>query len=140
MIGLTLVVAGDSGFITLFIVIVFHQMFEGLALGSRISELQIRMAEKLTMAGAFAVVTPIGMAIGIGVLNQFNGNDPSTIIAIGTLDALSAGILLYVGLVEMLAHDWMHGELSRAPIRHVIPAAISLVAGLVLMSVLGKWA
>ncbi|KEQ75127.1 putative ZIP zinc transporter, partial [Aureobasidium namibiae CBS 147.97] len=140
LIGLTLVVAGDSGFITLFIVIVFHQMFEGLALGSRISDLQIRMVEKVIMAGAFAVVTPVGMAIGIGVLNQFNGNDPSTIIAIGTLDALSAGILLYVGLVEMLAHDWMHGELSRAPIRHVVPAAVSLVAGLVLMSVLGKWA
>ncbi|KAI4736826.1 hypothetical protein E4T50_12672 [Aureobasidium sp. EXF-12298] len=79
----SLFVAGDSGFITLFIVIVFHQMFEGLALGSRISNLQIRMVGKLIMAGAFAVVTPIGMAIGIGVLNQFNGNDPSTIIAIG---------------------------------------------------------
>ncbi|THV91559.1 Zip-domain-containing protein [Aureobasidium pullulans] len=140
LIGLTLVVAGDSGFITLFIVITFHQMFEGLALGSRISDLKIRMVEKLLMATAFALVTPIGMAIGIGVLNQFNGNDPSTIIAIGTLDALSAGILIYVGLVEMLAHDWMHGELSRAPMRQVIPAAISLVAGLVLMSVLGKWA
>ncbi|KAK6004467.1 hypothetical protein QM012_008329 [Aureobasidium pullulans] len=140
LIGLTLVVAGDSGFITLFIVIIFHQMFEGLALGSRISDLQVRMVEKLLMATAFAIVTPIGMAIGIGVLNQFNGNDPSTIIAIGTLDALSAGILLYVGLVEMLAHDWMYGELSKAPLRHVIPAAISLIAGLVLMSVLGKWA
>ncbi|KAG9570137.1 Zip-domain-containing protein, partial [Aureobasidium melanogenum] len=140
LIGLTLVVAGDSGFITLFIVIIFHQMFEGLALGSRISDLQVRMMEKLILATAFAIVTPIGMAIGIGVLNQFNGNDPSTIIAIGTLDALSAGILLYVGLVEMLAHDWMHGELSKAPLRHVMPAAISLVAGLVLMSVLGKWA
>ncbi|KAG9571143.1 Zip-domain-containing protein, partial [Aureobasidium melanogenum] len=140
LIGLTLVVAGDSGFITLFIVIIFHQMFEGLALGSRISDLQVRMVEKLLMAIAFAIVTPIGMAIGIGVLNQFNGNDPSTIIAIGTLDALSAGILLYVGLVEMLAHDWMHGELSKAPLRHVIPATISLIAGLVLMSVLGKWA
>lgn len=115
-------------------------MFEGLALGSRISDLKIRMVEKLLMATAFALVTPIGMAIGIGVLNQFNGNNPSTIIAIGTLDALSAGILIYVGLVEMLAHDWMHGELSRAPMRQVIPAAISLVAGLVLMSVLGKWA
>jgi zinc transporter 1/2/3 len=140
VIGLTLVVADDSGFITLFIVILFHQNFEGLALGSRIGELQIKLAEKMIMATAFALVTPIGMAIGIGVLNQFNGNDPATIIAIGTLDALSAGILLYVGLVEMLAQDWMHGELARAPMKRIIPAAISLVAGLVLMSVLGKWA
>lgn len=55
------------------------------------------------------------MAIGIGVLKNFNGNDPSTIIAIGTLDALSAGILAWVGVVEMRAHDWMlGGEMTTA--------------------------
>jgi zinc transporter 1/2/3 len=36
---LTLVVAADSGFITLFIVIVFHQVFEGFALGAKIVRL-----------------------------------------------------------------------------------------------------
>src|SRR4051794_29942007 len=126
VIGITLVVAGDSFFLTLFAVIVFHQMFEGLALGSRIGELSIRFGEKMVMATLFALITPIGMAIGIGVLNQFNGNDPSTIIAIGTLDALSAGILIWVGLVEMLAHDWFHGQLVSAPMTHVVPAGISM--------------
>lgn len=67
------------------------------------------------MAIAFAVITPIGMSIGIGVLNQFNGNDPATVTAIGAIDALSAGILIWVGLVEMLARDWIHGELTSAP-------------------------
>jgi len=80
------------------------------------------------------------MAIGISVLDQYNGNDPATIISIGTLDALSAGILLWVGLVELLAHDWLYGELRDAPLRLVVPAAISLIAGIVLMSFLGKWA
>lgn len=37
LIGLTLVVAGDSFYQTLLVVIVFHQFFEGLALGARIS-------------------------------------------------------------------------------------------------------
>ena len=93
------------------------------------------------MAVAFALITPIGMAIGVGVLNHFNGNDPATIIAIGTLNALSAGILLWVGLVEMLAGDWMgKGTLASAPLKHVIPGGFSLVAGLALMSLLGKWA
>lgn len=50
------------------------------------------MHVKLLMAAAFALITPLGMAIGIGVLNKFNGNDPSTIIALGTLDSFSAGI------------------------------------------------
>lgn len=37
------------------------------------------------------------MAIGTGVLGSFNGNDRATIVAIGTLDALSAGILIWRG-------------------------------------------
>jgi solute carrier family 39 (zinc transporter), member 1/2/3 len=213
LIGLTLVVAGDSFFITLFIVILFHQMFEGLALGTRIACLgrpsstatststssstpttttivetpeaamthdaktdspatvppapsnaealqdkstttsttaastttkgtTLSLAKKLLMALAFAVTSPIGMAIGIGVLHRFNGNDPATIVAIGTLDALSAGILIWVGMIDMLARDWIgrDAELAHTGLATTALAGTGLVAGLVLMSVLGKWA
>ncbi|PVH95415.1 Zip-domain-containing protein [Periconia macrospinosa] len=143
LIGITLVVAGDSFFKILFVVILFHQMFEGLALGTCIAALPSSAASylyKFGMAAAFALVTPVGMAIGIGVLDQFNGNDPSTLIAIGTLDALSAGILAWVGMVEMLARDWMQGSLLHAgPIRSAVGLG-SLVLGMALMSLLGKWA
>ncbi|KAF2841052.1 Zip-domain-containing protein [Patellaria atrata CBS 101060] len=142
LIGLTLVVAGDSFFLTLFAVIVFHQMFEGVALGTCIAALpsSVSWSHKLLMATAFMLVTPVGMAIGIGVLNQFNGSDPSTIIAIGTLDAFSAGILVWVGVVEMLASDWMHGVLLQAPVGKTVVALLCLIAGMALMSLLGKWA
>lgn len=188
VIGLTLVVAGDEYFLTLFVVILFHQMFEGIALGSRIATIGtsndrhappvarisqdtssaqdsdkapastetipneestpvgLTMKKKLGLASLFAFITPIGMAIGIGVLQQFNGNDKSTLIAIGTLDAVSAGILMWVGLVEMWAADWMSGghghkaELADANLLTTILAGTGLVAGLVVMSLLGKWA
>lgn len=143
LIGITLVVAGDSFFLTLFIVILFHQMFEGIALGACIAELPKAAAStvlKCIMAGAFALITPIGMAIGIGVLDSFNGNDPHTIVAIGTLDALSAGILAWVGIVEMLARDWMHGRLLNAGLMRTLLAMFALICGMILMSVLGKWA
>ncbi|KAI7766093.1 hypothetical protein LZL87_001206 [Fusarium oxysporum] len=188
LIGLTLVVAGDEYFLTLFVVILFHQMFEGIALGSRIATIGtsndshappvprvsqdtssaqdsdkapastetipneesapagLTMKKKLGLASLFAFITPIGMAIGIGVLQQFNGNDKSTLIAIGTLDAVSAGILMWVGLVEMWAADWMSGghghkaELADANLLTTILAGTGLVAGLVVMSLLGKWA
>lgn len=188
VIGLTLVVAGDEYFLTLFVVILFHQMFEGIALGSRIATIGtsndshappvprvsqdtssaqdsdkapastetipneesapagLTMKKKLGLASLFAFITPIGMAIGIGVLQQFNGNDKSTLIAIGTLDAVSAGILMWVGLVEMWAADWMTGghghkaELADANLLTTILAGTGLVAGLVVMSLLGKWA
>ncbi|KAH9229946.1 hypothetical protein K456DRAFT_1844259 [Colletotrichum gloeosporioides 23] len=175
LIGITLVVAGDTFFITLFVVILFHQMFEGIALGTRIAQLgtaspvekndrpaaveveqtssapdslnslkapTFSLVKKLILATPFALVTPIGMAIGIGVLQQFNGNDRNTIIAIGTLDALSAGILVWVGVVEMWAEDWMHGHaelLHTSPIVTIL-AGLGLVAGMIIMSVLGKWA
>lgn len=141
LIGITLVVAGDSFFITLFIVILFHQMFEGLALGSRIAELKdAKLLSKLLMASVFAVITPIGMAIGIGTLKKFNGNDPSTVIALGTLDSFSAGVLIWTGLIEMWAHDWLFGSLANAPMIKTSLAFVALVAGMILMSVLGKWA
>lgn len=184
MIGLTLVVAGDSFFITLFIVILFHQMFEGIALGSRIADIRqpepsttttnepplpsanpkaevgssgnssssvvrsssssngLSLSKKLLMAAVFGITTPLGMAIGIGVLQRFNGQNPGTLIAIGTLDAVSAGVLLWVGIVEMWAHDWVSkdGELVNAGAVQTVCASVGLFAGMALMSFLGKWA
>lgn len=141
LLGITLVVAGDSYFITLFIVILFHQMFEGIALSTRIVELSnTKLLKKLLMAGVYSIVTPVGMAIGIGTLNKFNGNDPSTIIALGTLDSFSAGILIWTGLIEMWAHDWIFGYLATASFLKTSIALTSLIAGFILMSVLGKWA
>lgn len=184
-------VSGDSFFLTLFVVILFHQVFEGIALGTRIATIGtdhhattasaagavshdeahagsdadkstaadgsstqspvaapggLSTKRKLVLASLFAFITPIGMAIGIGVLNQFNGNDKSTLIAIGTLDAFSAGILIWVGVVEMWAGDWMMGhhghkpELADADLPTVLLGGFGLVSGLILMSLLGKWA
>lgn len=116
-------------------------MFEGLALGARISSIkEIGLLTQSLMAVAFALVTPVGMAIGLGVLNSFNGNAPGTIIALGTLDALSAGILLWAGIVDMWSHDWVYGSLRDSGILTTAVAMTSLVAGMVAMSVLGKWA
>ena len=121
----------------------FHQFFEGLALGARIATLPGAIfPSKAVMAAAFALITPIGMAIGLGVLHSFNGNEKSTLIALGTLDALSAGILVWVGVVDMWARDWViaGGEMLDAPLGRVLTGGLSLVTGLILMGLLGKWA
>ncbi|KAJ5376629.1 hypothetical protein N7509_013515 [Penicillium cosmopolitanum] len=143
LIGLTLVVAGDSFYKTLLVVIVFHQFFEGLALGARIATLPGAIfPSKALMAAAFSLITPIGMAIGLGVLHSWNGNEKSNLIVLGTLDALSAGILVWVGVVDMLAREWIieGGEMLNAKLGKALTGGVSLISGLVLMSVLGKWA
>jgi solute carrier family 39 (zinc transporter), member 1/2/3 len=88
------------------------------------------------------MLTMLGMAIGIGVLNQFNGNDPSTIVTIGVLDGMSAGVLLWVGVVDMWSRDWVvsGGEMVDAGLIKVVVGLLSLMAGMIVMSVLGKWA
>ncbi|OAG41168.1 hypothetical protein AYO21_04548 [Fonsecaea monophora] len=146
LIGLTLVVAGDSFYKTLLVVIVFHQFFEGLALGARIALLPSNFTRfwptKFFMAFAYTLITPIGMAIGLGVIHNFNGNEKNTIVAIGTLDSLSAGILAWVALVDMLARDWIldGGEMLHTTTAKTLLGGSSLFAGMILMSLLGKWA
>ncbi len=44
---------------------------------------------------------PLGIAIGLGVRNSYNGNGATANAVSGILDAFSAGILLYTGLVEV---------------------------------------
>jgi zinc transporter 1/2/3 len=54
-------------------------------------------------AGAliYGITTPIGIAAGLGVRTTYNPGTAKASIVSGVLDALSAGILLYTGLVEV---------------------------------------
>ncbi|KAF9467228.1 ZIP zinc transporter-domain-containing protein [Collybia nuda] len=143
MIGVTLGAQGGSGFIPTFCAIVFHQFFEGLGLGARIAVLVWPSGEaykKWLMCGAYTLVTPIGIAIGIGAQSSFNLNAKSTILAIGILNSISAGILLYTGIVRLLVMEWINGELLTASRIRVAVASVSLLLGLFAMSFIGKWA
>lgn len=72
--------------------------------------------------------------------SAYNPNSGAALLAIGILDAISGGVLLYAGIVELLVHDFMLGELAHARAGTVGVALASVVAGMVCMSVLGKWA
>ncbi|GAA5944675.1 uncharacterized protein JCM15063_000829 [Sporobolomyces koalae] len=143
MIGVSLGASGGDQWTPLFIAIVFHQLFEGLALGSRIGQLEWKSGQgwkKWAMAGAFGLITPIGIAIGMGVHSTYNPNSGASLLSIGILDSISAGILIYGGLVECLYHDFMHGSLARANLGRVFLALFFVLAGSLCMAVLGKWA
>ncbi|KAF1990196.1 Zip-domain-containing protein [Aulographum hederae CBS 113979] len=141
LVGVLLTVAPDKQLPTLFAVVLIHQMFEGMALGSKISPLDcIPFGRKVLMGFAFSCTAPIGMAIGIGVRQTFNSNDKSTIITLGSMDALSAGVLAWVAFVELWSKDWLDGEMKDAPVRKQVVGMSMLVLGIVIMSILGKWA
>ena len=108
-IGLTLAVAGDE-FDTLYVVLVFHQTFEGLGLGTRLASAPWPKSKRWTpyvLAVGYALSTPIAIAIGIGVRTTYPPNSQTTLIVNGCFDSVSAGILIYTGLVELMAHEFM---------------------------------
>lgn len=49
----------------------------------------------------YGLCTPIGIAVGLGVRTTYNPDGTEASIISGILDALSAGILIYTGLVEV---------------------------------------
>lgn len=108
IIGLTLAVTDELD--TLLVVIIFHQTFEGLGLGTRLAFLPLPKHLNYVpyIAGTiYALCTPIGMAIGLGVRETYSPESVTASIVSGILDAISAGILLYTGLVELLAHEFL---------------------------------
>ncbi|KAJ5458799.1 hypothetical protein N7530_010743 [Penicillium desertorum] len=142
-IGLTLAVSGEE-FTTLYIVIVFHQTFEGLGLGSRLATLPWPRSKLLTpyiLGLVYGVSTPIAIAIGLGVRKTYPPTGRTTLIVNGIFDSISGGILIYVGLVELMAHEFMFTpSMRRAPIQTVLAALLLLSSGAALMALLGKWA
>jgi zinc transporter 1/2/3 len=58
----------------------------------------------------------------------------------GVLDAVSAGILIYTGLVELIARDFLFDPHRTRDDRRLAFMVVSLLAGAGIMALLGKWA
>ncbi|OAG10567.1 ZIP zinc/iron transport family [Paraphaeosphaeria sporulosa] len=142
-IGLTLAVSGDE-FITLYIVLVFHQMFEGLGLGSRLAMVPWPKSKRWTpyiMGIAYGLSTPIAIAVGLGVRTSYPPESTTTLLTNGVFDSISAGILIYTGLVELMAHEFMFSPyMQKGPISRMLWAFTLMVLGAGLMALLGYWA
>jgi zinc transporter 1/2/3 len=111
-------------------------------LGSRIATLAFKPKDwrPYLMAAAYAFTTPIGIAIGMGVRLSYDPNSQKALISAGVFDAVSAGLLIYAGMVELLAHDFIHGEMRTAPKGQMYLAVVCLLVGCALMALLGRWA
>lgn len=101
----------------------------------------------------------VGIAIGLGVRSTYNPGSATASIVSGVLDAFSAGILIYTGLVEvrlhwhpparlidltwtqLLAHEFLFNkEMITASNGKLMYALGCMMSGCALMAVLGRWA
>ncbi|ODV58442.1 low-affinity Zn(2+) transporter ZRT2, partial [Ascoidea rubescens DSM 1968] len=149
-VGLALAVSGDE-FKTLYVVIVFHQVFEGLGLGARIAITDWPKEKRFTpyvLALGYGLSTPISIAIGLGVRNSYSPGSRTALITNGIFDSISAGILLYTSIVELMAHELLFTEefdnkpedASHKGTKKMFAAYGLLCLGGLLMALLGKWA
>ncbi|KAJ7686711.1 ZIP zinc transporter-domain-containing protein [Mycena rosella] len=139
LIGLTL--AAAQKFKVLFAVLVTHQVFEGLGIGSRLASVP-GLPTRVRVGGAivFGLSTPLGMAVGLAVRASYSADDPGALVVSGVLDALSAGILVYTGLVELLAREILFNEeLMKGPTSKLAVALGWVFLGCCVMALLGRW-
>ena len=142
IIGLNLGTSGPE-FSTLYPVIVFHQAFEGLGIGARMSAIPFPQRFNWlpwALCAAYGLTTPISIAIGLGLRTTYNSGSFTANIVSGTFDSLSAGILIYTGLVELLARDFLFNPERTMDNRRLTFMIICLLVGAGVMALLGKWA
>ncbi|KAJ3787575.1 ZIP-like iron-zinc transporter [Lentinula aff. detonsa] len=144
LVGLTLAV--DPDFKILFVVLVFHQTFEGLGVGSRLAYMQNDLPpayRNVALYGAllYGITTPVGIAAGMGVRTTYNPDSTTASIVSGVMDSLSAGILIYTGMVELLAHEFLFSrEMQTSSNARLARCVCTMLLGCGLMALLGKWA
>ncbi|RFU24368.1 hypothetical protein B7463_g11974, partial [Scytalidium lignicola] len=142
IIGMNLGTAGDE-FSTLFPVLVFHQSFEGLGIGARLSAIPI--PQRLgwlpwLLCAMYGLTTPVAIAIGLCLKTTYNSGSFTANVVSGVFDAISAGILIYTGLVELLARDFIFNPEQIDSNKRLAFMVCCVFLGAGIMALLGKWA
>lgn len=145
-IGMAVSVATGTQFVVLLVAICFHQTFEGFALGSRIAALIPRLFDASSpkpwlMALAYGTTTPIGQAIGIWMHTMYDPASKVGLLTVGITNAISSGLLLFAGLVQLLAEDFLSDrsyEVLKG--RRRLEACLAVALGGLLMAIVGAFA
>lgn len=83
----------------------------------------------------FCLIFPIGIGIGIGISDIYNANSPKALIVEGFLLSASAGVLINMALVDLIAADFLNSKMLKS-FRLQLGASLALFVGLICMSIL----
>ncbi|KAH7323423.1 ZIP-like iron-zinc transporter [Rhizoctonia solani] len=142
LIGMTLAV--DEDFIVLFIVLIFHQMFEGLGLGTRLASLNLPKPYQswVPYAGAllYGLTTPSESPQDSGSARPTTRNQQPVASSLESLIPSRLDLTIH-GLVELLAHEFIFNPtMHRAPIGKLLYSCGMMVLGAGIMALIGRWA
>lgn len=114
--GIALGIQNDThNILTLFIGIILHKWAEGVSLATAFIKSRKDRTRALGLMFIFALASPVGISIGMGVASY---DSPE---ATGTFTALAAGTFLYVACNEIIAHEF--DDSTQRPLRYVALAA-----------------
>ncbi|KAG5471861.1 hypothetical protein GH5_01723 [Leishmania sp. Ghana 2012 LV757] len=145
-VGLTVGLTTDGELKPLIVALVFHQLFEGMAMGSRLAEAEFKGNLEIILALVFSFSAPVGMAaaaIAVSVSpSTMSGSGFTTLVAV--LDTFCGGILLYLAFTLLLGdfvadvkHYCAEGQKYRTVKKIILFAAVW--AGMGLMALVGNW-
>ncbi|KAM0201903.1 hypothetical protein ACHAPI_001961 [Fusarium lateritium] len=141
-VGMTIAMTTD-GLVVLLTAIMFHQMFEGLGLGSRIAAVPYPKGSirPWLLVFAFGCTAPIGQAIGIASRNSYDPEGELGLILVGVFNSISSGLLIYAALVNLMVEDFLSEEAQHLMKKNDKIAAMGwLFLGAFGMSVVGAFA
>ncbi|GMI96948.1 hypothetical protein like AT2G30080 [Hibiscus trionum] len=126
----------------LVLALAFHQIFEGMGLGGCIAQADFSMGTVAYMCFMFSATTPMGMVLGMVIfaVTGYNESSPKALIMEGLLGSMSAGVLIYMALVDLIALDFFHNKLMASHTCLKKASFIALALGSTSMSILAIWA
>lgn len=143
LVGLALgVLHTNVAVLSLGVALLFHQFFEGLALGAVAVKSSFNFKSSWHLVLTFTLSCPLGAVLGIFFSSHFDAKDYQTAWTLGALNAVAAGTLLHIGLVELLPEDFGEEDCQHRNLNTPSPLArlLALFLGGAIMAVLAIWA
>lgn len=143
MIGIDVGIQYEEEYASILIAILFHQFFEGFGLGQMLQSAGFESTFKIAlMSACFSLTTPFGILVGMLVHKDFDKKKESdgTRLAVSILNSFCGGVLLYLGLVNLLS-SWFidNRNLMFAPLEFGASGLLGILIGFVCMAVIGIW-
>lgn len=91
------------------------------------------------MFGLFSLTTSCGIAIGIATSAVFDAQSRTAAITQGIFNALAAGTLIHIGLVDLLAEEMAKSDVV-TDLKLQNSMLVAMILGATLMSVLAMYA
>lgn len=123
---------------TLIVALVIHQGLEALALGTVLARTSFGVVKKAVMLLLYSMTTPIGIAVGIAISSSYDPESTTSRAVQGSLNGVSGGMLLYIGMYQLVAEEFSREDLLVRPKLRVGMYA-ALLLGAAAMCILAIW-